>query len=425
MVNANDFTGGCDSDILEAAIQGRDADGIVLIPPRDGETEPERRHWLIDRAILLPENTTVILQNCRIQLSDRCRDNFFRTANCGFGFADPAPIENVHLLGVGCCVLQGADHPRATGDSSKLQHKPCPHRPEDLCAIDADWVPAERKASGNLDFWDIHNHSYGTDAGVEGESQYGDWRGIGVLFANVQHFSIENLHIVESHGWGISLEACAYGVVRGIDFDARMSKMIDGMLMNIENQDGIDLRNGCHHLTISDVTGETGDDVIALTAIVADQEAFQPGGSLCSTHVMPNDWSRRERDIHDITIRNVTAHSYLCWVIRLLPANTRIYNVVIDGVLDTSPDDQRPAGTILLGDLDGYGTNHPDSLSAVTISNVVCNSSTAITLEGYMRDSVISNVINKNPQTEAFRVVRSEAQRNVKTFNLVTAEGAE
>ncbi len=425
MVNVNDFKGCCDSDILESAIRGRDADGIVLIPPRHSETEPERRHWLIDRAVLLPENTTVILQNCRIKLSDRCRDNFFRTANCGFGFADPAPIENVHIRGIGYCVLEGADHPRATGDSSKLQHKPCPHWPEDICAIDADWVPVERKASGKLDFWDIHNHSYGTDAGVEGESQYGDWRGIGVLFANAQHFSIENLHIVESHGWGISLEACAYGVVRGIDFDARMSKMIDGMLMNMENQDGIDIRNGCHHITISDVTGETGDDVIALTAIVPDQETFRPGGSLCSTHVMPNDWTRRERDIHDIIIRNVMAHSYLCWVIRLLPANTRIYNVVIDGILDTSPDDQRPAGTILLGDGDGYGTNHPDSLSAVTISNVVCNSSTAITLAGYMHDSVIANVVNKNPQTEAYKVERSEAQHHVKTFNLVTTGSAE
>ncbi len=421
MINANDFRGATDSETLERAVENRTADGIVLIPPRESDIEPGRKYWLIDHAILLPENTTVVLQNCTIKLSDRCRDNFFRTANCGFGFPDPAPIRNIHIRGEGLCVLQGADHPRATGDSSKLQHNPCPHRPEDIIAIDADWVPEERKKSGKLDFWDVHNHSYGTDAGKEDESQYGDWRGIGILFANAKDFSIENLRIVESHGWGISLEACSYGRIEKIDFDARMSKEIDGMLMNMENQDGIDIRNGCHHIMISDITGETGDDVIALTAIVPDKETYRPGGSLRSTHVMHNDWSRRERDIHDIIIRNVTAFSYLCWLLRLLPANTKIYNIVIDGLIDARPAGHPNGGTLLLGDGGGYGTNQPESMSGITISNVICSSSTAITLAGYMKDSVISNVVNRNPKTPVLNVVRENGMVNVITSGLVNA----
>ena len=78
MVNANNFYGLTDSEVLEKAINNKGADGIVVIPPRALETEPERDYWLIDRAILLPENTTVILQNAKIKLSDKCRDNFFR-----------------------------------------------------------------------------------------------------------------------------------------------------------------------------------------------------------------------------------------------------------------------------------------------------------------------------------------------------------
>ena len=421
MLNANDFHGATDNETLELAIRNRTPDGIVIIPPRQSAVDPERSFWLLDRAVLLPENTTVILQNCRIKLSDRCRDNFFRTANCGFGFPDPAPIRNVHLRGVGTCVLEGADHPRATGDSSKRQHNPCPHREEDLLAIGADWIPEERRKPGRLDFWDIHNHSYGTDAGNPEESQYGDWRGIGILFANVRDFSIENLRIVESHGWGISMEACSYGRVTGIDFDARMSKEIDGMLMNMENQDGIDLRNGCHHILISDITGETGDDVIALTAIVPDQETFTPGGSLRTTHVMPNDWSRRERDIHDITIRNVTAFSYLCWVLRLLPANTRIYNVVVDGLIDARPKGHPNGGTVLLGETDFYGSNRPEGLSGITISNVIANSRTAIAVDGYLKDSVISNVVNRNPDTPILRVRRENGLENVVTSGFVQA----
>ncbi len=418
MIYANQFSGNNDSEILNAAILGRDSDGIVIITPRKSQNEPERDYWLLDSAVLLPENTTVILQNCKLKLSDRCRDNFFRTANCGLGIEDTEPISNIHIKGEGLCILEGADHPRATGDGSKILHAPCPHYPEDICKV-ADWIPEERRTPEAINFWDIHNHSYGTDAGKENESQYGDWRGIGILFANTDNFSISGLKIVESHGWGISLEACSNGRVEQIEFDARMHKNIDGMEMNMENQDGIDLRNGCHHITISDITGCTGDDVIALTAIASNTQ-YRPGGSFKSTHVMHNDWSRREKDIHDITIRNVTAHSYLCWVVRLLPAMTKIYNVIIDSVIDTATDCNAASGTLLLGDGGNYGENRPDSMQNISISNVNCNSRIGITVAGFLTDSVISNVINRNPKNPAIVVMRENGLNNVSTSNVVS-----
>ena len=418
MINVNHFCCSTDNETIEKAILNRDVDGIVIIPKRVSDIEPERDYWLLDRAILLPENTTVILQNCKLKLSDRCRDNFFRSANCGIGIEFPEKISNIHIRGEGLCVLEGADYPRATGDSSKLQHAPCPHLPEDICRI-GDWIPAERRTPDTLTFWDVHNHSYGTDAGKEGESQYGDWRGIGVLLANVEYFSISNLKIVKSHGWGISLEACENGRVEKIDFDATMYKEIDGMKMNMENQDGVDIRNGCHHIIISDITGHTGDDVIALTAI-ADPD-YVPGGSMRTTHVMHNDWTKREKDIHDIIIRNVIAHSYLCYTVRLLPALTSIYNVVIDGVIDTQTDCNASAGTLLLGEVGFFGENLPDSMRNVTISNVVCNSKNAIVVEGFLTDSVITNVVNRNLDCPPITVVRENGLRNVVTSNLISA----
>lgn len=419
MINVNDFLFDSDNEAFEKAIASKTSDGIVVVPPRKAGANPERSYWLLDRAILLPENTTVILQNCKIKLSDKCRDNFFRSANCGMGIEFPEKIQNIHIRGEGLCVLEGADHPRATGDSSKLLHAPCPHLPEDICRL-ADWVPAERKTPDKIDFWDIHNHSYGTDAGKDGESQYGDWRGIGVLLANVENFSVSGLKIVKSHGWGISLEACSYGRVEKIEFDATMYKEIDGMPMNMENQDGIDIRNGCHHIVISDITGRTGDDVIALTAIA--NPAYRPGGSVKNTHVMHNDWTKREKDIHDIVIRNVVAHSYLCYVVRLLPALARIYDVVIDGIVDDADNCQAAGGTLLLGDMDGYGENKPDSMRNVTISNIICNSRNAISLQGFLTDSVISNVVNKNPNCSALTVTRADGMNNVSTFNIISAK---
>ena len=419
MVIANNFTGANDSEILNNAVQNRGADGIVVIPPR--QIDETRDYWLLDSAVLLPENTTVILQNAKIKLSDRCRDNFFRTANCGLGIEDPSPIRNVHIRGEGVCLLEGADHPRATGDATKLQHAPCPHFPEDICNI-ADWVPEERRTPEKVAFWDIHCHSYGTDAGKEGESQYGDWRGIGILFANTEDFSISGLRIKDSHGWAISVEACSGGRIEKIDFDARMHKLIDGTYMNMENEDGIDIRNGCHHIVISDITGNTGDDVIALTAI-ASNSTYRPGGSLRSTHVMHNDWSKREKDIHDIIIKNVIAHSYLCYVIRLLPAMASVYNVVIDGIIDTQPNQLNYGGTLLLGCADAaYGKNERDGMRNITVSNVICNSRRAVNIAGFLTDSVITNIVNRNPECETITVDRENGLNNVSISNVIATK---
>lgn len=418
MVNVNDFSGLTDSEMINAAIANRDADRIVVIPPRSSDIEPEREYWLLDSAILLPANTTVILQNCTIKLSDACRDNFFRSANCGMGIEYPERIENIHIRGEGLCTLLGADHPRAVGDSSKLLKNPCPYTDEDICKY-ADWIPEERRLAKQITFDDKHDYSYGTDAGKEDESQYGDWRGIGVLLANVDHFSISNLKIVESHGWGISLEACANGTVEKIEFDARMHKEIDGMLHNMENEDGVDLRIGCHHITISDISGRTGDDLVALTAI-ADPK-FHPGGSLKCTEVMHNDWTKRETGIHDIIIRNIRGYSQLCHIVRLLACNTKIWNVVIDGVIDAPPEGLNHSSTIRIGEqLDSlYGKNLTDGISHITISNVVCQSRKAIYVGGYLQDSVISNVINYNPECPTIGVCREDGLKNVQLCNIL------
>jgi hypothetical protein len=44
--------------------------------------------WLLDSAILLRSDTTLELDHCRIKLSDRCRDDFMRSANWGWGITE-------------------------------------------------------------------------------------------------------------------------------------------------------------------------------------------------------------------------------------------------------------------------------------------------------------------------------------------------
>ena len=182
----NDYRG-TDSERIARAVEAASANGgIVRIGPRKPDDESDRVYWLLDSAILLPENTTLILENCVLKLSDACRDNFIRSANCGLGIAKVEPIENVHIVGIGNARLIGADRPRATGDSGKT----------------------------------LGERTYGTDAGKPNESQKGDWRNIGILLANVRNFSIENLCVERAHAWSVSLEKCSFGKVRDLRFDS-------------------------------------------------------------------------------------------------------------------------------------------------------------------------------------------------------------
>jgi len=423
MVNVNNFYGTSDNEMIENAMKHREQDGIILIPPRQSDREPERNYWLLDRAILIPANTTVILQNCTIKLSDRCRDNFFRSANCDFGIDNPERIQNIHIRGEGTCTLLGADHPRSVGDSTKTMARPCPYVEKDMLQY-GYWLSDEKKASGKLDFWDMHDHSYGTDAGKEGESQYGDWRNIGILFANAEHFSIENISLVDYHAWGITIEGSAYGTIRNIHFDACMSKEIDGLRQNMENQDGIHIHSGSHHIMISDITGRTGDDVIALRASIPNNPSayLLPGSSLCSFNAMTPDWTKRDLSVHDITIRNVIAYSQLCFVVRLLAGNSQIWNVVMDGIIDSAPEEaphrQYSAG-ILVGRPDCEYENHlKGSIHHISMSNILCNTRKGIDVHGYLQDSVISNVCNRHPEGSAIAVWRPDGLENVITNNL-------
>ncbi|MEZ6074862.1 MAG: hypothetical protein R3C56_04045 [Pirellulaceae bacterium] len=170
-VSPNDFQGS-DVQRINQAIEVAAARGEPVVIPRINQSaDGERDVWLLDSAILVRNDTYLELQNCHLKLSDRSRDNMIRSANCGMGITDIQRLSNVTIVGKGRVVLEGADRPRATGDSAKTLGK----------------------------------RTYGIDAGVAGESQTGDWRNIGILLAYVDHFRIENVSIRDAHCWAISL----------------------------------------------------------------------------------------------------------------------------------------------------------------------------------------------------------------------------
>ena len=382
----NEFEG-TDVERINKAIEAAVAAGCRAVIPRFNSRGGQRRDlWLLDSAILLRSNTTLELEGCHIKLSDRCRDNFIRSANCGLGITDIEPMRNIHIRGIGDVVLTGADHPRATGDGGKK----------------------------------IGTRTYGTDAGVDGESQTGDWRNIGILLAFVERFSIENLTIRDSHAWAISLERCAHGRLRDLDFASSEFKVIDGARRKILNQDGIDLRLGCHDILIENVTGHTGDDLIALTAI---PRADSTAGGTTSTMVSNKaDRGEGRDDIRHVILRNIKGY---CrgghHIVRLLnTSGVRMHDILLDGLVDTSPEGVQCRAAVKIGDhAYGGGVAPLGDTSRVIVSNVISKAKHTILIGGSLSDSILTNIIRYGAQGDVVTIASGpEYIRDLTTSNL-------
>ena len=361
-------------------------------------TLEERDIWVIDSAILVPGNVHLIIDNTTIKLSNICRDNMIRSANSGENCNTVAPLKNIRITGVGKAVLEGSDIPRATGDGGKPLFQP--------------GVEPEGPVS------------FGSDAGKAGEYQKGDWRNIGILLVKVSDFAIENLTVRDSHCWAISLEACTDGRVRDIEFHSGNGKEINGKWQLFRNQDGLDLRRGCRNILIENISGVTGDDLIALTAIPSKP---RPAGSGNSTMILGGDEKVSDGDVCNIIIRNVRGY---CagghHIVRFLNTKgVKMYNIVLDGVIDTSPAGHLNRATVKIGDNNrNWGGPTPlGDTYGFHISNIHSRSKYAILVAGSLQDSVISNVVNFNPECPEVVTCSSGKKNlsNVKMSNLVNA----
>lgn len=388
IVTPNEFQG-ADTERINQAIRAAAGTGQrVVIPRRNEAQDGPRDIWLLDAAILVDSGTVLELDNCHLKLSDHCRDNMIRSANCGLGIREIEPMRDIHVRGLGNVVLEGADHPRATGDSAKK----------------------------------LGERTYATDAGVEGESQTGDWRNIGILMAHVEGFSIQGLQMRDTHCWAISLERCSHGTLRDLDFASTERKMIDGEHATVLNQDGIDLRMGCHDILIENVTGHSGDDLVALTAIPGQSEAGSTGSTMVSS---TRDRSDGLDDIRHVIIRNVRGY---CQgghhIVRLLnTSGVRMYDILVDGLMDTSPPEVRCKAALKIGD-SGYGGGVAPlgDTYRIMVTNVLSKAQYAVLIGGSLCDSVINNVLHQGAEGNAVFVAPGpEFLRDVTIGNVQVA----
>ena len=98
-----------DSESIQNAVNSAAESGVcrVLIPRINDRTG--KAQWDIDKAIVLPSDIEIVLDNCYLRQADGCMDNVFRS----FVKEEDGSVEEKHdirIVGRGKAIIDGAVH---------------------------------------------------------------------------------------------------------------------------------------------------------------------------------------------------------------------------------------------------------------------------------------------------------------------------
>jgi hypothetical protein len=313
------------------------------------------KYWMIDSAILLRSNAYIVIQNAVLKLTDSSRDNIMRTVNCGLGITNPwaNPLENITIQGIGEATLEGADNPRSTGDNGKTL-----------------------TLTPTLGL----SNSYGTDAGISGRTQTGDWRNHGAIIAYTSNVVFSGIKLSYMHAYGVSFERCSN--VNVFDIVANMPgyAAVGGTARGIKNNGAIDFCQSIRDVYVNNVSGISADDNIALNIVNVTAGIFS-AGSYGSGHAAGDTSNSAIDSIYNVNISNVNSKVYDNSVRILVPPNgCKASNISISNITNgISPSDSlysfnsgANTSVVVVGSNNPvYGGNNPfGQISKVTINNI-------------------------------------------------------
>ena len=316
-------------------------------------------NYEIEKTIRIPSNFSLLLMNCHLRMAAGTFCNMFVNASHGTekGRTREGADHNIIIEGIGRVILDGGEY----NGLSERNHS-------------RDGMP--HISVNNI-----------------------------LLFTNVEGFTIRNIHVRNQRWWALNFISCCRGVIQNIDFCADDSWIdSDGTIhhgfgkpsdsgenggfcwqkIRIRNADGIDLRAGCHDIMVENITGFTQDDTVAVTGLRGELERMY-----CVENA--------DDDIYNISIRNVMVSAF-CAKVRLLnQSGVRMYNILVDGVFDTSkgnPHMQSGGSGVRLGDNHMYGTRHAteDETKNITVQNVHSRAEFALRLAGNMSACCFRNI---------------------------------
>ena len=364
----NDYINVSDSDsrMIQRAVDeaARSGCGSVVIPSFNQRTGTYL--WEIEETILLPSHITVTLDNAHLRMADGVFCQMFRNANAfeEIGRTPEGMQEDIVLRGVGRAILDGGKH-NGLREKTSLQDG-MPHIVNNLT----------------------------------------------VYLHNVRNFRIEHLTVRDQRWWGITLAWAWDGVISDIHFEIGDKSIRESAFHPWRNQDGIDLRVGCHDIQILNLTGETCDDIVALTALAIRPNCFE----------LQHACDHLSFDIYNVTIQNITGRNNHCALIRLLCHNRRrIHDITIDGITDATPENEdliRTASCVKIGE-NGYCPDpsqrcRPEEMRDIFISNVHSAALAGVVLNCAAQNVIIRNLSVSERGNHAIAVSQIKAGRHLK-----------
>lgn len=392
MITPNQFEGSDSYRINKAIEAAKKTTNRIVIP---NENANGTNIWMIDSAILLPSGMTVILDNAILKLSDRCRDNMFRSDNVGVGITNPQWNQDIRIIGVGEVFLQGANNPRATGDANG---------------------PLSTNPQANT------SESYGSDAADKSLKQTSDWRSIMILMGYVDGFKLENVNIENAHSWAISFERSKNVFISDVSIISPEFMEVNGDLVKVDNRDGINLRQGCKNFHIENVRGVTGDDFIAMTSL--DYPDYYACGDVNSHQVTPMKWNGPEDDIENIYINDINCLSQYRGVALRVSDEARIQNIYINGLYyKANPDRGRHNALLVGGNWLGKSAK-PGHINNVHASNIIGEGDELILVESAIYNCSFKNSVFLGPGDAIVRYnkIDWESCENVLELNLTKSK---
>ena len=315
LVRAADFLAGRPpSAAIAAALASRASADQPLSVVLDGHD------WVVEEAVVLPSNTELIIDGCRLKLADGVFDNIIRIARLRPDPKNPngpclsrEPVHDVRVLGRNGGSIEGAERP-FIGVNPKT-------------GVKEPWLG---------DFF--------------------GWRTLTVLVSAATRYEIAGLTIRKTHCWAISQEQSHEAYLHDLCFETE-----------VKNGDGIDFLNGCRLGWVENLSGHTSDDTVACSALDDTILAMNP------RYIWPMQAMGYPRpgspgmDTHDILVRNVTTtgkhHGIIC-----LATSPSVYNITIDGFREAAASEREAVVKIYTG----YGKSYkPGNLRNIAVNDVL------------------------------------------------------
>ena len=333
----------------------------------------------IDRAILLPSNTTVYIDNCTIWQNDDVFDNVFRSAN-----VRDAPSDDYAEM------IAAHDKTPWIGYYEKL--------PAEIPELENIRIlgRGEARIVGPQTNAVIDNPVTGRESLV-GDA-YG-YRTQQIHIVKTAHAEVGDLDFTRTRCWCVSFEFSSDIHVHGLRIESHTSQ-----------GDGVDIRLGCRNVEICDIDAFTSDDSIACTCAprfdLWSRDPASPKMFCCeSTRNTRGKMKMEEAHIANVHISDIAtdaraevAHGIILLAVR----GGQVHHVSIDNVRELGRGMERESVVkVFTGYGDGYRAG---DLHHIRVNNVISEKArAAFQCNTHVADVRVNKIVQRATGHSALR----------------------